>query len=247
MQNYRITIQYVGASYSGWQIQDGKATIQGELERAIAEATGEVAAVVGSGRTDAGVSAIGQVANFFLQKSWQPQKLVYAINAHLPADISVLQAEVVSPDFNARFCAKTKTYEYYFYMSNVRQPLLDRFALKTRLLNILAMQEACKYLVGEHDYTSFVARNSGKNNFVRTIYDAKIVQIKDNLYKFVVCGNGFLYNMVRIIVGTLLEIGENKHSPQHMADVIAAKSRPLAGKTVPSIGLFMKQVDYTTQ
>ena len=244
MSNYKIIVEYTGKNYSGWQIQAGKTTIEGELVRAIVEISGEKVAVVGSGRTDAGVRACGQVANFLLKKSFDPNKLVLALNAHLPNDISIKSAEIVADDFNARFAAKRKTYEYYFYVAASRSSIYDEFALQTKRADITKMQQACKYLVGEHDFSSFVARNSGKTNFVRTIFDAKIEQVGDNLHKFIICGNGFLYNMVRIIMGTLIAVGEGKIAPEDVGKIIDAKDRTKAGKTVSAVGLCLASVEY---
>lgn len=244
MKNYKIIVEYNGKNYSGWQQQENKHTIQGELERAIKEVTGETVQVVGSGRTDAGVSAYRQVANFILSKDFGVSKICLALNAHLPEDISVKEAQEVDLSFSARFSAKKKTYHYYFYLSKTRQPIFDGFALQVKKADIQKMQQACEYLIGEHDYESFVARNSGKTNFIRQIFDAKIENVADNLYRFSITGNGFLYNMVRIIVGTLIMIGEGKKAPEDMKQIIDAKDRTVAGKTVPAVGLVLFDVEY---
>lgn len=244
MNNYKIVVQYDGKNYSGWQKQQNKQTIQSELERAIYEISGENVEVVGSGRTDAGVSAMAQVANFIIEKHFDESKLVLALNAHLPQDISVLSAEQVDENFNARFSAKKKTYNYYFYVSNVRNPILDRFALQVKRADVDKMKDACKYLVGKNDYKSFVARNSGKTNFERTIFDANITNVVDNLYYFSITGDGFLYNMVRIIMGTLILVGENKRKPEEIKSIIDSKDRTKAGKTVSPVGLILTVVNY---
>ena len=244
MTNYKIIIEYNGKNYSGWQVQENKQTIQQTLQDAIKNVTGEEVLVVGSGRTDSGVSAVGQVANFCLQKEIEPNKLTKAINAHLPQDIAVQSTQVVDISFNARFNAKSKTYNYYFYVSQNRKPLYDDFALQVKYANIDSMQKACKYLIGTHDFKSFVARNSGKTNFERTIYNAQISNVTDCLYKFSITGSGFLYNMVRIVMGTLIMIGEGKRTSGAMLDIIHAKDRTKAGKTVPAIGLQLFKVEY---
>lgn len=244
MANYKIIVQYDGKNYSGWQKQTQKNTIQGCLEEAVNLVTGEVVEVVGSGRTDAGVSAIMQVANFHIKSEFEPNKLARALNARLPQDISVQSAEIVADDFNSRFCAKTKTYNYYFYVSQLRKSLLDNFALQIKNANVLDMQKACEYVVGTHDFRSFVARNSGKTCFERTVFECKIENVKDCLYKLVISGNGFLYNMVRIIMGTLILVGEGKRKPSAMTDIILAKDRTKAGKTVSPIGLVLEKVEY---
>ena len=244
MSNYKIIVQYNGANYSGWQVQENKNTIQGCLQQAIYNVTAENTEVNGCGRTDAGVSAMAAVANFFINQEFEPNKLGRAINAHLPADIAVLSCEIVPDAFNARFDAKSKTYHYYFYISGTRNPLLDKFALQVKNANVADMMDACKHLVGTHDFKSFVARNSGKTNFERTIYNAGIEQVNGNLYRFSVCGNGFLYNMVRIIMGTLILIGEGKRKPDAIRDIMLAKDRTKAGKTVDPIGLMIYNVEY---
>lgn len=244
MANYKIIVQYNGTNYSGWQVQEGKATIQGCLQQSIFNVTKENVEVIGSGRTDAGVSAVGQVANFVLNQDFEPNKLGRAINAHLPVDIAVQSAEVVSDSFNSRFSAKNKTYHYYFYVSNNRMPLYDTFALQVKNANVQDMIDACEHIVGTHNFKSFVARNSGKTNFERTVYQAKIEQVDGCLYRLVISGNGFLYNMVRIIMGTLILVGEGKRKPSTMADIIRAQDRAKAGKTVEPVGLVLYNVEY---
>ena len=244
MANYKIIVQYKGTNYSGWQIQEGKNTIQGALQQAIFNVTGESVEVVGSGRTDAGVSAIAQVANFEIKQDFEPNKLGRAINAHLPADIAVQSAQIVDEKFNSRFNAKQKTYHYYFYVSNNRMPLYDGFALQVKQANVADMQEACKYIVGTYNFKSFVARNSGKTNFERTVFECKIERVENCLYRLIITGNGFLYNMVRIVMGTLILVGEGKRKPSAMADIILAKDRTKAGKTVEPIGLVLHSVKY---
>lgn len=244
MANYKIIVQYDGTNYSGWQIQDGKATIQGCLRKAIFNVTGEDVDVVGSGRTDAGVSAVGQVANFVLKQEFEPNKLGRAINAHLPADIAVQNVEIVDDKFNSRFDAKQKTYHYYFYVSGARKPLYNGFALQVKYANIDAMQAACKHIIGTHDFKSFVARNSGKTDFNRTVFECKIEEVDGCLYRLVITGNGFLYNMVRIVMGTLILVGEGKRTPDAMAHIILAKDRTKAGKTVEPVGLVLNNVTY---
>lgn len=244
MSKFKIIVEYLGENYSGWQIQEGKKTIQGEITSAIKSVTGEDVVVSGSGRTDAGVSANAQVASFSISKDITAERLLKALNAKLPNDIAVKSAQIVPADFDARFSAKTKTYNYYFYINQIRSPLKDRFALQVPYADVRLMNDACRYLVGTFDFKSFVARNSGKNNFVRTIYSASVEHIYGDLYVFKICGNGFLYNMVRIIVGTLVSVGQGKLKPTDMATIIAARDRTKAGKTVPAVGLMLSSVEY---
>lgn len=240
---YILKVSYCGENYSGFQIQNNKTTIQLELEKALSEALKEDIKIVASGRTDAGVSAIEQVCHFDIDKALD-KNIVGYLNVLLPEDIRVLSIEHTSDDFHARYLAKQKTYEYYFYVGNCI-PVYERFAVNIGYnIDVTKMQEACKYLVGEYDFTSFCASNTSVQDKVRTIYDASISQIDDNLYKLVIIGNGFLYNMVRIVMGTLVDIGLNKISPKEIVEIINSKNRAKAGKTMPANGLYLKKVIY---
>ena len=168
-----------------------------------------------------------------------------SLNGLLPADVAVPSVEKVGMDFDSRFTAKKKTYQFRFYVSRYELPLLERSAVRINdYADVKMMNEACKFLIGTHDFSSFVAAKSGKTDFVRTIYDAKIIEVGDGVFAFEVTGNGFLYNMVRIIFGTLLKIAYGKAKPEEMKDIIEAKDRKRAGKTMPAKGLLMKSVVY---
>lgn len=245
MVRIKLIIQYDGSCFSGWQVQPNKRTVQGELEKTLEFLLKEKVRTYASGRTDSGVSAFGQVAHFDTEQTVNIKKLQDSLNALTPDDIAVTGCEIVSPDFDARFTVKKKTYQYRFYISKYKLPLFDKIAFRVNdYVNIEKMKEACKYFIGEHDFESFVSQKSGKTNFVRTVYDAKIVELGDGLFAFEITGNGFLYNMVRIVFGTILKAGYGKIEPKEIENLISAKSRSVAGKTMPAYPLFMKKVDY---
>lgn len=241
----KLVIEYDGLNFSGWQEQDGQRTIQGELEKVLEKVTGQTVTLYASGRTDAGVSAKGQVAHFDIDNfKFNKFSFLGSVNFFLPDEIAVKEAEVVSDSFDARFTVKKKTYRYYFYISRFNRPLYKRFLRVNDNVSVELMKEACKYLIGEHDFKSFVARKSGKTNFVRTIYNADIINLGSGLYAFEITGNGFLYNMVRIIMGTLIKIGSGKVQPTDMIKIIQQQSRAGAGKTVSGLPLCLEHVDY---
>lgn len=242
----KLVIEYDGLNFSGWQIQEGERTIQGELEDVIEKVVGMPITLYASGRTDAGVSAKAQVAHFEIDDSYKFNAFSFlgSVNFFLPNEICVRSAEVVADSFDARFTAKKKTYRYHFYISRYERPLFQRALRINDNINLDKMQTACKYLIGEHDFSSFVARKSGKTNFVRTIYDAKIIELGDGLFALEVTGNGFLYNMVRIIMGTLVMLGNKNHEPNEMIDIIKSMNRAKAGKTVSGIPLCLMNVEY---
>ena len=189
--------------------------------------------------------ALGAVVHYDEPKFIKNRNFADSINAFLPDDVKVVKAEVVDDDFDARFSAKTKTYEYKFYLSRCERPLYKNKALRVNEeINVERMREACKFLCGEHDFRSFVARKSGKTNFVREIYSANIEEVGKKEYVFKISGNGFLYNMVRIIIGTLIRVGEGKLNPDDIEKIIESKDRQKAGNTMPSYGLYLVKVEY---
>ena len=245
MERFKLVVQYDGTDFSGFQIQPEKRTVQGELEKVLEFLVGEKVRIYASGRTDTGVSAFAQVCHFDTEKDINAKKLEVSLNGLLPADVAVPSVEKVGMDFDSRFTAKKKTYQFRFYVSRYELPLLERSAVRINdYADVKMMNEACKFLIGTHDFSSFVAAKSGKTDFVRTIYDAKIIEVGDGVFAFEVTGNGFLYNMVRIIFGTLLKIAYGKAKPEEMKDIIEAKDRKRAGKTMPAKGLLMKSVVY---
>lgn len=247
MRNLKLTIAYDGTNYHGFQIQKMPPvpTVQATLEKVLSKLTKEPIIVHSSGRTDAGVHARGQVVNFRTNWAIPVDRLVLAINSGgLPMDIAVLEAEEVEFDFHARLCAKEKMYRYYLYNHQIPAPFAQRYSYFVPYrLDLEAMSAAAGFFIGTHDFSAFRAMGSPIKNNVRTIYDAK-VEKEDNMLVFTVRGSGFLYNMVRIMVGTLLLAGRRRIRPEEIADIIAAGERKRAGDTVPPHGLFLEKVFY---
>lgn len=240
--NIRITIEYIGTKYAGWQKQSGVKTVQNEIEDAIGKITKEEVDLYGSGRTDAGVHAYGQVANFHSETSIPADKIKYALNQQLPEDICILESQEVPEEFHARFDAKAKTYLYRIQTGEIKRPFEKNRAYYVRQnLDLCKMQIAAQDLLGEHDFSSFKTEGSSAKNFVRTIYDIQIQQRAD-IIEIEITGNGFLYNMVRIITGTLIEIGKGRD--YNIREILAAKDREKAGPTAPAHGLYLKTLQY---
>jgi tRNA pseudouridine38-40 synthase len=246
----RLTLAYEGTRYSGWQAQPGRVTVQGVLAEAIRGVTGETIVPRGSSRTDAGVHALGQVVAFRTTSLLEPAVWARALNAKLPADISVIAAAAAPDDFDPVGAAVRKTYRYRIHDAPWR-PVLQRHLVwrwKSRL-DVAAMQVAAGHLVGEHDFTSFETTPSTRRSKVRTIHVADVFRhtgyddAADAEVWFEVVGNGFLYNMVRIITGSLVMVGCGKRSPEWIRDVIAARRRPAAGPTAPPQGLVLVSID----
>jgi tRNA pseudouridine38-40 synthase len=249
--NYKLLIQYDGTDFHGWQVQENDRTIQGELERVIATIEDAPVSVVGSGRTDAGVHAEGQVANVHLHRSFTHGKLRAAINGNLWRDIRVLQVENVEDDFHARFSAKQKTYIYRIVNGPVMSPFWRRFAHhEARPLDVARMTEAARKLLGEHDFTAFASAKSDGESRVRTIHDATFDSVWDerakaSILEFRITANGFLRYMVRSIVGTLLEVGHGAKDSDTIHTALVTGDRSLAGTTAPAHGLSLYRVEYS--
>ncbi len=244
MRNIKITVEYKGTQYFGWQKQDGKPTVQGELERALFSLTGKETEVFGSGRTDRGVHALGQVANFEIKNQIPLKNLKIALNDLLPSDIRVLKAEEESKNFNARFSAKRKTYEYLVQVGGQRRATkADLVGFYTFSVDLKKMQQAAKLFVGKHNFRGFCSADTTVTNFEREIFDLKISK-QGRLFKFDVTGNGFLYNMVRIIVGTLLDVGRGKLTEESVKKALSTGERKYAGITMEPCGLYLKDVRY---
>lgn len=241
----KLTISYDGTSYCGWQVQPNGLSVQQVIEDALFAVTGEKIKITGSGRTDAGVHAKGQVAHFERERENIPaEKYLKALNAHLPPDIKVVKSERAEDGFNALRNAKKKTYEYRFYLSETELPLKERFAVwLDRAPDLELMKDCAKIFVGEHDFKCFCASGSSAKTTVRTIYNIDIAE-NDGEITFSVCGNGFLYNMVRSLVGTLLDAGYKKIDKAQLEKMLTEKSRSLIGKTLPAKGLCLLEVVY---
>jgi tRNA pseudouridine38-40 synthase len=245
MNRYKAIISYDGSRFSGYQIQPTGRTVQGELEKALSTLhKGEPISVVGSGRTDAGVHAKGQVIHFDSPLPIPLEKWPKVLNGLLPTDIAVQSVQQVSLDFHARFSAMGKEYRYLVYQQKERDPFKHHYEYHYPYpLNLNAMVEASTYLIGTHDFTSFCSAKTEIEDKVRTIEQIRIWEEEKGLvFQFI--GNGFLYNMVRIIVGTLLEVGSGKKYASDIPRILEGKNRELAGKTAPACGLYLWQVFY---
>ena len=240
----KLIIEYDGTNYCGWQRQKNGVTIQETLEKELFKLTGESIALHGAGRTDSGVHAFGQAAHFDTASRIPPEKFAYALNAGLPRDIRVQASERVADNFHARFDAKAKHYRYTFRLSPHAGALYRNFELHIHdALDVSAMRKAAKYVVGTHDFASFAAAGSQVEDTTRIIYRSELMRLDQSLI-YDIIGSGFLYNMVRIIAGTLLHIGRNSLSPGHMQSVVAAKNRSAAADTAPAKGLALMEVFY---
>ena len=247
MKRYMLNVAYKGTNYAGWQRQENANTIQAEIERALSELYNEPITVMGASRTDAGVHALGQKCAFSVESASLPiDKLPLAINSKLPADIAVTMAEEVCEDFHPIFDAKAKTYVYKIYQNAVRNPLVSDISWHVyHKLDIECMKEAAELFIGEHDFSAFCAANGSAKTFVRTIYSAEVyVEQGSGLICFRVNGNGFLYNMVRIMAGTLVYIGMGKIGKGDLSGIIESKDRARAGITAPPEGLCLVEVLY---
>lgn len=242
---YIIKISYDGSNYCGYQKQPNKITIQDTIENVMSKVFGLPVEIVASGRTDAGVSAVEQVCHFDLERDIDTRKVKGHINSLLPKDIRVLDIEAINNDFHARFSAKRKTYEYYFYVSREIIPVYDNVAtLVGNNIDIDKVFASIKYFKGTHDFSAFSASNTAVVDKIRTIYDIEIVKIDEYLYKLVITGNGFLYNMVRIIMGTIVDVGMGKIAVENLPKIIDSCDRKQAGKTISAKGLYLKKVVY---
>ncbi|MBQ0017292.1 MAG: tRNA pseudouridine(38-40) synthase TruA [Clostridiales bacterium] len=245
MKKYLITIQYDGKNYNGFQKQDGDVkTIESVIEDKMKEVMKEDITIFASGRTDAGVSAYAQTAHFESNTTIPCEKIPFALNEKLPDDIKITSCKEVNSEFHARFDVKKKTYVYKTYFSNHLLPLLERgsYWLKKQP-NIKLMKQCAKKLEGRHNFKAFMSSGGQAKTFERIIYYIDIRQ-KDNEIEFEVCGNGFLYNMVRIIVGTLLEVGYKKKTTDDIMLALEKQDRTMAGYLVPAKGLYLKEVKY---
>lgn len=244
MTNYRLTIAYDGSRYYGWERQPDQQTIQGKLETVLSRMCGKEVNVIGAGRTDAGVHARAMVANVYMDTDKTPQEICVYLNRYLPEDICVSEVRIAADRFHARFRAVGKLYTYTCYVGQTK-PVFNRkyVTVLDYQPDLAAMQQAAAYLQGEHDFKSFCGNPQMKKSTVRLVDSIEIVRRKDYLY-FNFHGTGFLQNMVRILVGTLLEVGQGLRTPQSVREVLLAKDRSLAGFTAPPQGLCLMRVDY---
>ena len=258
-----LVISYIGTNYNGWQIQEGKQTVQQTIQDAIYKLTGERVKIYGSGRTDSGVHAYRQVAHFDTKSIIKPEKFAFAINQYLPNDIRIVSSRQVESKFNARFDVKKKTYEYKFYSSKIELPfdLLRAYQLPFNV-DEEKMRQCANAFVGTFDFTPFCKVDKVEKDRVRTIYSCKILKKDEIHYSVEVCGNGFLHNMVRILVGTIIDVGIGKINLNEIKSILSqcsvlgenkfnatnfqqmAQLRQKTGRTLPPYGLYLKNVEY---
>lgn len=243
MRNIKLILQYDGSNYHGWQRQVNAVTIQELVENAIAQVTGEKVTLFGCGRTDAGVHAKNYVCNFFTCSRFDAKRFAYAINSRLPDDVACLASEEVPDAFDSRW-ASAKTYTYLIYNSEIPDVFMNNRAWRYRYpIDIDAMKKAAESFIGEHDFIGFASSGFTVKTTVRTIYALDITK-DDKLITINVTGNGFLYNMVRIIAGTLVFCGAGRINPDDMPEIIASCDRQRAGITAPAEGLYLSEVFY---
>ena len=246
MQKKRIklTIAYDGTNYCGWQVQPNGITVEEVINKALCKLTGEDIAVIGASRTDSGVHALGNVAVFDSATSIPPERIAMALNQRLPDDIVIVKSEEVAPDFHPRYCDCEKTYEYHII--NTRTPIPTKRLTNYFVsydLDVERMQQAADYLVGEHDFVSFCNVRTQVEDTVRTVTELEVLREGEEI-TIRISGNGFLYNMVRIIVGTLVRVGRGFYTPEKVKAILEAKDRKAAGVTAPAHGLMPVEIRY---
>ena len=245
MRNIKLLIEYDGTDYSGWQIQPKGPTIQGMIEEKLSVLTGEMIRLIGSGRTDAGAHAFGQVANFKTQSKMDVGSIQRAMNSLLPPDIVIRKVEMVDEKFNARRNARSKVYEYQILNRPLRSALHPGYAWHIpQRLDLDSMKIAARSLLGEHDFSSFRSVGTPTRTAVRRVIRAEWKKGRDGHIRFEIEASGFLKQMVRAIVGTLTEVGRGKVSVEEFRKILDAKDRKEAGPTAPARGLFLKEVKY---
>jgi tRNA pseudouridine38-40 synthase len=240
----KLIIGYDGTNYCGWQIQDNGITVEEIINRELSRLLGEEIGVIGASRTDSGVHALGNVAVFDTITKIPPEKICFALNQRLPEDITIQASEEVPLDFHPRFCNSTKTYEYQILNRRFDIPVLRLYTHFVYMpLDLEKMQKAAAYLVGEHDFKSFCSARTQVKDTVREIYNLDLWK-EGEIIKIRISGNGFLYNMVRIIVGTLIKVGLGVYPPEHVKEILEAKDRNVAGPKAPAKGLTLIGIAY---
>ncbi len=249
MKRVKLIVAYDGTNYCGWQAQPNGVSIEEELNQSLSELLGEEIRVIGASRTDAGVHALGNVCVFDTEAHMPPERISYALNTRLPEDIRIQDSREVASDFHPRRAVSEKTYEYNILNRRFPDPLSSRYSYFYHWdLDVEKMQRATAYLIGPHDFTSFCTKRTDVTNHVRTVYSLQVTRgtkgdRKDRI-TIRICGSGFLYNMVRIIAGTLIEVGGGKIEPEEVGEILAAKDRERAGDTAPPQGLTLVKIDY---
>ena len=248
--NIKLVIEYDGLNFNGWQKQTNKLNIQGRIEKAIYDVTGKEVDLIGAGRTDSNVHAYAQVANFHIDSDFPIEKYPVALNSKLKNKITIKSAEIADDEFHSRYNAKSRTYRYVINNSDTESAIKSNYEyFMYSKLDVDAMKEAIKHFEGQHDFTGFRSSGTSSKNSIREIYKAEIKEVIDEDDKrkriyIELKGSGFLYNMVRIIAGTILEVGLGKIDPKDIPDIIKSKDRQRAGDTLPAKGLFLLNVEY---
>lgn len=244
MKRVMLIISYDGTAYHGWQIQPHEVTVELKINQALSELCQEEIKVIGASRTDAGVHALGSVAVFDTNSRIPAEKFAYALNARLPWDIRVQSSRLVPSDFHPRHCDCIKTYEYHILNRKIGIPSMRLYSYHFHWkIDLEAMKKGASYLVGEHDFKSFCSAKTQVTDTVRTIYSIDLRQEGEEII-LKIRGNGFLYNMVRIITGTLLQVGTGYYKPEQIADMLESKNRMAAGACAPAMGLFLVGIEY---
>lgn len=245
MKRVRIVVAYDGTNYCGWQVQPNGITIEEVLNERLRKLTGEDVHIIGASRTDSGVHALGNVAVFDTESSIPPERMAYALNQRLPEDIVAVRSDEVEPDWHPRYQdVVMKTYEYHIHNAPVPNPLKRRYSTHVSFpMDIEKMREGAGYLVGEHDFASFCNIKTNVEDTVRTISSIEICQSGEEI-TIRVRGNGFLYNMVRIIAGTLIRVGRGFYTPERVKEILEERERTAAGVTAPPEGLVLVSIEY---
>lgn len=244
MKRIKLTIAYDGTNYCGWQVQPNGITVEEVVNKALKKLTGEDIQVIGASRTDSGVHALGNVAVFDTHTTILPERISYALNQRLPEDIVIVKSEEVAEDFHPRYCDCSKTYEYHILNTRIPIPtkrLTNYFVSYD--LDVEKMRKAAGYLIGEHDFVSFCNVRTDVEDTVRTVTELEILKDGEEI-TIRISGNGFLYNMVRIIVGTLIRVGRGFYEPEKVKEILEAKDRKAAGVTAPPHGLILAEIRY---
>ena len=244
MKRIKLTIAYDGTNYCGWQVQPNGITVEEVVNKALKKLTGEDIQVIGASRTDSGVHALGNVAVFDTYTTITPERISYALNQILPEDIVIVKSEEVAEDFHPRYCDCSKTYEYHILNTRIPIPtkrLTNYFVSYD--LDVEKMRKAAGYLIGEHDFVSFCNVRTDVEDTVRTVTELEILKDGEEI-TIRISGNGFLYNMVRIIVGTLIRVGRGFYEPEKVKEILEAKDRKAAGVTAPPHGLILAEIRY---
>jgi len=245
MINYKLVIQYDGGRYKGWQrLGSGENTIQGKIENVLSEMVGRPIEIIGCSRTDAGVHAFSQIANFKIKENLSETDIKNYLNRYLPQDISIKEVSIESDRFHARYNSKAKTYLYKIWNEEFSNPFMRKYSMHVEeKLDIVKMKQAAKYFLGEHDFTAFSNAKSKKKSMVREIYSIKFEQI-DGFIQIRVSGDGFLYNMVRKIVGTLIEVGSGKLDAKAIPKMIELQDRGQVSSLADPAGLYLEKIDF---